>query len=248
MRERIITTTLAKPAKLKYEHPVGTLVSLIDKYTETKTGRQTFFFAPKVDGMYLERADEFIRIALSKRTAALASRKLTNPKDPLQGESFADKDSILDFFEYSSAAITLLHAAVEFTANRFIEQAKELQYRRSEYMTFLKFGNIRFQIRRETTLSLEEVLRLPLEEKLKSVLPAHYAFEPPSSKIFWQKFTLLKTLRDKLLHITHYQSYGASRGENSVFAKLLEVDLKDLLTQAEALIRYIEQKCQQTEQ
>src|SRR3989344_3670063 len=112
MRERIVQTTLTKPAKLRFEHPVGTPVTLLDKVVEKVTGRETWFLAPKVDGMYLNRAEEFIKTAVEKKEAAFASRKPTNPKDPGIGESFTDKDSTLDFFELGSAAIILLHAAI----------------------------------------------------------------------------------------------------------------------------------------
>ncbi len=238
MRKRIIETTLAKPAQLKHYHPIGSAVRLIDLWVE-KSGRTTWFGAPDVGNMYLNRAEEFIRFANSKRAIAFASRKSTNPMDTSQGDSFADTDSILDFFELSSAAITLLYAAVEHTVNRLIGRMPKLHYQKMRYITILKVAGIRIQIKKKKIVTVEEALALPLREKLNSLLPTQCNFLPPHSQHFWPEFIFLEKLRHGLIHVTQERAYGAGRQKNLVFAQLLEVDLDKLLKNAEALVQYI---------
>ncbi len=249
MRPRTVETTLAKPAKIgRFEHAVGAPIAFIDKFTEKDTGIATWFYAPKVDGMYLNRAEALIDECLKKKAAAQASRRPMNSKDPTVGDAFGDKDSALDFFETGSIAIILLHATIEFIANLHIELAKDLHYVVRKDVTVLKLWGMRLQVKRDVVLSIEQVLFLSLDEKLKSVLPGHYAFTSPASQSFWQDYVELKKLRDELVHITRDRSYGASRGENSVYARLFEVDFMKLLKGTESLIDYVEGECRKRPQ
>ena len=76
MNKRIVQTTLTKVAKLKYEHPIGTPVTLIDRYIDKVSGKETWFIPPKVDGLYLEKARKLIDEANKKRGIIFSSHGL----------------------------------------------------------------------------------------------------------------------------------------------------------------------------
>lgn len=241
MNKRIVQTTLTKAAKLKYEHSVGTLVTLIDRYIDKVSGKKTWFIPPKVDGLYLEKAKELINEANKKRGIVLASRGSVNPKDPVQGDAFVDKENLLDFFSLATESVILLYSAVEFLANYSIEKATNLYYNKRKYSPIFKLGVIRFEFKKIVTLSQRDILFLRTEEKLKSVLPQHYSCKSPSQKDFWESFMVLKRFRDDVIHATRNKTYGANQAQNSVFAELLAIDLNKLLTDTEQLLGYIDQ-------
>ena len=238
-------TTSTKATKLKYEHPTGTLVTLVDRYIDKASGNTTWFVSPKVDGLYLEKAKELINEANKKRGIVFASRGPVNPKDHTQGCAFTDEENLLDFFLLTTEVVILLYSAVEFLTNYSIEKAVDLTYKKYKYLSIFHIGGIRLELKKKVTLSQQEILFLRTEEKLKYVLPQHYSCESPSQKVFWESFIKLKHFRDDVIHATRYKTYGASRAQNSVYAELLAVDLNKLLADVEQLLYYLDQNIKQ---
>ena len=245
MRERIVQTKITKPAKLKYSHPVGTPVTVIDFYINHK-GERTFFTWPKVDGLYFERAKEIFGEATEKRKIVFQNRGPVNPKDLTQGQAFLDKDEVFNFFSLASEGIILLFGAVEALINSLIENIQLGLYSEKKYTGVVKLGNWRLQRRKHVYPTKEQVFFRGIEDKLKNILPICYGIESPVKKDFWASFCLLKKLRDGIMHPTRSKTYGADKEKNSVLAELFEIDFMKLVTDTESLLQYLEENCKET--
>ncbi|MCX6785728.1 MAG: hypothetical protein NTZ18_02655 [Candidatus Komeilibacteria bacterium] len=242
MIERIIQTELTKPANLKYDHPAGTKVTKVDIYVEKGTSNQIFFSAPKVDGLYFQRAEQLFKEAEEKKKVVFASKGLVNPKDSTQGVAFIDSDAVLDFFSIASAGVVLLFSSVEAQANHLIEIVNPINYIKSKDIVLIKIGIWTMRRKKDVKLSMEEILFLGIEEKLKKVIPGIYNFESPVNEAFWESFKKLKSLRDGLTHPIQDRVYRGPSDKNSVYADLLDTNFNELLRNIKDLIDFLRSK------
>ncbi len=242
MRKRVVQTKITKPAKIKYSHPIGALITVVDFYINCK-GERTLFNWPKVDGLYFERAKEIFAEAANKRKIVFKSRGPVNPKDLTQGQAFIDEDEVFNFFSLASEGIILLFGAVEALTNTLIEEIPSESYKEQKYIKVIQLRNWRLQKRRTSQLTKEQMLFKNIKKKLKNILPIYYGIEPPAQKGFWASFCLLKKLRDGIMHPSRFKTYGADKETNSIFAELFEVDFKKLVTDIETLLEYLEKNC-----
>lgn len=239
-----VKTQLTQPAKLKYDHPAGTKVTLLDKHTSSNSKEETFFEAPLVEGFFFEEAKKYFNMADEKRNEMIGSRGLINPKDASQGYAYRNTDAVFNFFSLVSIGSILLFDAVETATNKYIERTKKAYKKKTDFI-LIKLGSWSLRYKRETELNLEQMLYLGIDEKLKSVLPFCYDFAPPTQERFWASFKRLKSFRDSLIHIHGARGYGARTNQNSVFSKLIDEDFNALVTNNEQLIQFIKERCNQ---
>jgi len=227
---------LSKP--LKYDHPKGTPVTVVDKYINPVSKEEILFHAPKVRGMYYGKSVDFFNSAIALKDKCFQSVGLVNPKDAEQGNAFIDNDSVFSFFTESCSGMIMLFAAVESYVNDLIERsANEKYYKILPYK--LSFGRFAIFYKKEKNLTIEERLYLSIEEKIKKVLPTIFNFQSPAQEHFWQDFIQVKKLRNAFMHSTRSKSYGANRGENSVYAQLFDLDFERLVNSVGDLIKYL---------
>ncbi len=228
---------LATP--LKYDHSKGTPVTVVDQYINKDTGDKTWFVAPKTDGVYFGKAVNFFDNAVELREKVFSNRKPVNPTDPEQGKGFIDRKDVFNFFTEACSGIILLFAATESLANNLIENAPKHNYSKDKKIRMFSIGKYVIKRTENQTLSMDQILFLGIEEKLKDVLPCLYEIESPVNKIFWQDFKTLKKLRDGFIHCTRNHSYGANRGVNSLYAQLFDIDYEKLVNNIGELLTYL---------
>lgn len=236
---------LATP--LKYDHPKGTPVTVVDQYMNGNTGEKTWFVAPKIDGVYFGKAVTFFDSAIELRKKVLSNRKLMNPTDPDQGNGFINQEDVFNFFTEACSGIILLFAATESLANNLIENAPKHNYNKSRKIKMFSIGRYVVERKKSQILSLEQLLFLSIEEKLKNVLPCLYGIESPVNKNFWKDFKTLKQLRDGFIHCTRNHSYGADKGVNSLYAQLFDIDYEKLVNNIGELLTYLKDSQKQIE-
>jgi len=232
---------LSKP--LKYNHPKGTPVTVVDKYIN-KTGEDVWFVAPKIDGVYYGRAVKFFEHAIELRENVFKSKGAVNPKDQEQGNAFIDKNAVFEFFTEACSGIILLFASVESLVNSLIENSQNHNYNKVIKKKIFSLGKCSFEYKKNQILSLEQILFLNIEEKIKNVLPVLYKFESPASQNYWQDFKILKLLRDGFIHCTRNQSYGANRGVNSLHSQLFDIDFEKMINSIGDLLTYLKNNSQ----
>lgn len=236
---------LASP--LKYNHPKGTKVTVVDQYINKSTGDKTWFVAPKIDGVYFGKAVNFFDNAIELRKKVLNNRKPVNPTDPDQGKGFINQEDVFNFFTEACSGIILLFATTESLANNLIENAPKRDYKKDRKIRVFSVGKYVLERIEKQALSTEQILFLGIEEKLKSVLPCLYGIETPVNKTFWQDFKTLKKLRDGFIHCTRNHSYGADRGVNSLYAQLFDIDYEKMVNNIGELLTYLKNDQKQTE-
>ncbi len=229
---------LATP--LKYDHPKGTPITVVDQYINKNTGEKTWFVAPKVDGLYYGRAVKFFEKAIKLRKKVLASRGFVNPKDHEQGKAFINKDRVFNFFTEACSGVILLFAAVESLTNTLIEKSPKYDFKKKKRAKRISVGRIKIEWEKERALTLDELMFVGIEEKLKNVLPCLYDFKSPASKNFWQDFKKLKRLRNGFIHCTRNHAYGANKGVNSLYSQLFDIDFEKLVNNIGELIEYLD--------
>ncbi|MEI7890551.1 MAG: hypothetical protein WCI36_01145 [bacterium] len=235
---------LATP--LKYNHPKGTAITVVDQYINKSTREKTWFVAPKIDGVYFGKAVNFFNNAIELRKKVFENRKPINPTDPDQGKAFINQKDVFEFFTEACSGVILLFAATESLTNNLIESASEHNYNKDKKNKIFSIGKYIIEQNKNQPLSLEQLLFLGIEEKLKNVLPQLYEFESPAGKTFWQDFKTLKQLRDGFIHCTRNHAYGADRGVNSLYAQLFDMDFEKLVNNIGDLLTYIKDNCQRT--
>ncbi|MBI4049735.1 MAG: hypothetical protein HY395_02910 [Candidatus Doudnabacteria bacterium] len=229
---------LATP--LKYSHPKGTPVTVVDRYIDPNTKKETWFTAPKIVGVYYKKSIEFFNKALELRTRVFASRGPVNPKDSEQGTAFMDEQAVFDFFTEACSGIILLFGAVESLVNELIEKAPAIPYTEEKRAKIISLGKLSVYWRRQKSLSSQELSYKEIDLKLKYILPSLYSFESPAQKSFWGDFKLLKRLRDSVTHPTKSRAYGASKNMNSIYAEFFGVDFQQLVNGTGDLIKYLQ--------
>jgi len=235
---------LSKP--LKYDHPKGTPVTVVDQYINESTGEKIWFTAPKIDGVYYGKAVKFFENTVKLKNKVFNGKGPINSKDPSQGNAFINKEDVFEFFTEACSGIMLLFAATESLANSLIENAPEYNYYNKKKVNIFSVGNYFVSRKNNAVLSLEQLLFLSIEEKLKKVLPCLYKFESPASKIFWQDFKTLKLLRDGFIHCTRNQAYGANRGVNSLYSQLFDINFEKFAYKIGDLLIYLQNNSQKT--
>ena len=228
---------LSKP--LKYDHPKGTPVTFVDQYINQDTGEKIWFAAPKIDGLYYGKSVKIFEDAIKLRNTIFKNLGPVNSKDSDQGNAFLNKEVIFEFFTETCSGIILLFAATESLVNNLIENAPEYNYCKKIKVNIFSIGKYIIVYKKNERLSLEQLLFLNIEEKLKKVLPCLYKFESPASKKFWQDFKNLKLLRDGFIHSTRKQAYGADRGVNSLYSQLFDIDFEKLVNNIGNLLMYL---------
>lgn len=236
--------TLSKP--LKYDHPKGTPVTVVDQYINKNTGEKIWFVAPKVDGVYFGKAVKFFENAIELKSKVFSSKGPVNPKDSDQGNAFIDQEAVFELFTEASSGVILLFAATESLVNKLIERAPKHNYSKNVKVNMFSVGKYVIGRKKNRVLSLDELLFLSIEEKLKNVLPYLYGFESPADKTFWQDFKTLKSLRDGIIHSTRNHAYGADRGVNSLYSQLFDIDYEKLINNVGDLLTYLNNSSQRT--
>ncbi len=229
---------------LKYNHPKGTPVTVVDQYISRKTKETTWFVAPKIDGLYFGRSASFFDNAIKLRNKVIKDRKPVNPTDPEQGNAFIDQKAVFEFFTEACSGVILLFAATESLVNNLIENAPKHNYGKDKKNNLFSIGKYAIKRKRSEVLNLEQLLFLGIEEKIKNVLPILYGFESPGNKTFWKYFKTLKQLRDGFIHCTRNHAYGADRGVNSLYAQLFDVDYEKLINNIGDLLTYLKDNSQ----
>ncbi len=229
---------LSKP--LKYDHPKGTPVTLVDQYINNDTKERTWFVAPKIDGLYYNRAVKFFEKAIKLRKKVLSSRGPVNPKDHEQGEAFVNKDKVFNFFTEACSGIILLFAAVESLVNTLTERSPKHDYKKKGRVFKISIGKLKIEWEKEKNLSVNDLLFLGIEEKIKKVIPSLYEFDSPVNQEFWQDFKELKKLRDGFIHCRCDHAYGANKGVNSLYSQLFDFDFEKNINNVGKLITYLD--------
>ncbi len=240
----VVELKLSKP--LKYDHPKGTPVTVVDQYINKGTGEKIWFVAPKIDGVYYGKAVKFFENAIELKSKVLKSLGPVNPKDQNQGNAFIDEKTVFEFFTESCSGIVLLFATIESLVNNLIENAPAYNYYKKIKVNSFSVGKYFIGRRKNKVLSSEQLLFLGIDEKLKKVLPCLYKFESPAGKSFWQDFKTLKLLRDGFIHSTRDHAYGANKGVNSTYSQLFDIDFEKLINNIGDLLIYLKNNTQKT--
>ncbi|MFH0830612.1 MAG: hypothetical protein V1895_00950, partial [Parcubacteria group bacterium] len=159
---------------------------------------------------------------------------------PTQGIAYLKDKDLLSFFSLATAAIALFHSAIEYRVNHTIEKAEKIEYHQKKKIKLFTIGNFTLSLRRNMQLTKEQLLFLPLREKLTKIVPLVTQKETPANQPFWPTFIELEMLRDDVIHATRQKTYGANRQSNSVFGKLIDVDFMQIENGTRQLLNYIQ--------
>ena len=115
--------------------------------------------------------------------------------------------NLFDYFEQFSSHIVFSFTALEAFANEMIPKEFEYKTERKGVITILKKHEI------ERIVSLDE--------KLHSVLPEAIGVSTPKGKKSWQHYKLLKSMRDRVIHLKSVDRSASGSERESVWGMML---------------------------
>lgn len=197
-------------------NPLGTQAGdLLLPVADTKTPEEGRVYIPVVSPYRLA-----LSIAIRASTEARNVRRLVkfSPRQngrPARGIEFPTTPQLFDFFEQCMIAATFSYQSLETYANIVIEEqlqdAATLTLERHKGPISLNAA----ALQREAST----------EEKIASVLPTLLSIPFDKRDKLWQKFTILRKVRDSIVHLKSHDHHV--RGEvdkQTVFYRLLNND------------------------
>jgi hypothetical protein len=155
----------------------------------------------------------FLSIAFSahrKRTSVNVFG-LFDAHPPPQGAYPDDHTPLFDYFEAVIAEIVCSHSAIEAAVNEVIPEA--FVYQRSR-----KPGQ------EAVSLTRQEIERaVPLDEKLKKVLPQALNIATPAGGKLWPPYQELQDLRDRLIHLKSVDRKSSGVEDETIWGRLLRI-------------------------
>ena len=165
--------------------PGGTGLAMIATTEKpSKLSKRVWSFGlPSAPALYLNLAKQ----ARDRRRAIDLSASFIEHPNP-QGIWPEDHTSVFDFFQEFSAEVLFSFSAIEAFANEVIPKGYIYESTNSKKE---KINLIKAEIERQ----------VPLDEKLKRVIPLAFSIKSPIGTKSWQKYTDLKKIRDRLVHL-----------------------------------------------
>ena len=151
--------------------------------------------------------------------------KAYNPKTPKNTYPESD-EKIFDYLEKRSAAIIFAFSALETFANQLIPNDFIFEFERKDQRCSEKYK--KDQIERN----------LPLDIKLNDVLPIIMNVPSPKGKTIWNKYLVLKKLRDRLIHLKTNDMRSVGIGEDSIWHELINKKHSNFAKEAKLIIQH----------
>jgi len=126
---------------------------------------------------------------------------------PPQGIWPEDHTNVFDFFEAFLAEIICAYTAIEAFANESIPADFKYKKRRKDNKEMLD------------AIAIEKFI--PLDEKLKRVLPCAHAIPSPAGTIIWERYLELSNLRNRLIHLKAIDRKSSGPEHRTIWGELL---------------------------
>jgi hypothetical protein len=171
--------------------------------TENLSGRTLSFGLPSAPALYLNLA----RQAHARRVVINFEPSFINHPNP-QGTWPEDHGPIFDFFEAFAAEVIFSFTAIEAFANESVPREFFYPWKRGKTAERISGADIE--------------RRVPLEEKLKRVLPQAHNVPSPAGTKPWQNFLELKGVRDRLVHLKSVDRASSGPEQQTIWGLMLE--------------------------
>lgn len=223
-------TTLAKKFKSPFSgttHPVGQTVKAI---TQLKRDSKIIFFGiPSASALFL---------SLSNRLGKEAKEELKKPIfKPLPNKTqtyFVKDQEIFNIYENLMATVVFAFTALEAFANEAIP--KNYVY------TFKIKKDRKYCIEKYNKSQIERFISLDI--KLSKILPHIFKINSPKGTNIWKKYTELKTIRDRIIHLKDMDRENFRPDQpfpDSIWNQLLKKEIPNMALTAREIIKYFEQ-------
>ncbi len=131
---------------------------------------------------------------------------MDHPAD--QGKWPEDHARLFDYFECFAAEIIFSFIAIEVFVNESIPSSYIFRWRKNK--------------KSETLQGAEIERRLPLDEKLKRVLPEAHNLPSPAGTEIWEEYLALKLIRDRLVHLKSIDRKSSGSENQTIWGLMLE--------------------------
>lgn len=219
-------TTLAKEYKSPDTgilHPVGTPITVIEIMNY---GENTLTFGlPNMTALFINYSYK-----TWKETGKLLvdDSFLPNPSKNFPLGSIYPKSNSLIFnlLEKRMASIVFAYSALESFCNESIPDDYNFEQERSDKKFTEKYNKEQ----------IENVLSLDV--KLGIILPAIFKIDSPKGKTIWNRYSKLKELRDRIIHIKSKDRKSSPPDVNTIWKELLKRTHPNFALEAKDIIGY----------
>ena len=181
---------------------IGTGLGMIGT-TEKLSGRNVSFGLPSAPALYLNLA----RHAHARRTTVAIETAFVVHPSP-QGIWPEEHRPVFDFFEAFTAEVVFSFTAVEAFVNESIPKSFSYSWKNGK------------EVRKLSGADIERYV--PLDEKLKRVLPQAHQIPSPAGTRPWQNFKELKKIRDRLVHMKSIDRSSSGPEQQTIWGLMLE--------------------------
>jgi len=166
-----------------------------------KLGRQYVDFGvPSAPALFLNAARRSY-LQIKDHDPALMFYKWQNGRIPI------NHSKLFDYFELFTTHVVFSFTALEAFANEAIPEEFEYKIEKKGETTLLKKPDIERSVN--------------LDEKLYSVLPQALGVATPKGKKLWQQYKLLKSMRDRIIHLKSVDRSPSGAESESVWGMML---------------------------
>jgi hypothetical protein len=184
----------------------GTGLIMIATEERLPTGRAVGFGLPSAPALFLSMAFS----AYGKRSSTNVSDLFDQHPAP-QGTYPENHAPLFDYFEVAIAEVICSYSAIEAAANEALPQG---------------FIYDRPGKRGQPTVSMtrsEIERKIPLDEKLKQVLPRALKQVSPASGTLWPPYIKLQDLRNRLIHLKAVDRRASGLDDETIWGRLLRI-------------------------
>ena len=185
---------------------LGTGLGMIATTEVLPSGELANFGLPSAPALFLSLA-----FASHRKRAGIDAASLFDRHPAPQGTYPDNHTPLFDYFESAIAEVVFSYSAVEAAANESIPET-------FVYQRLWKAGQA------PVSLTREEIERtVPLDEKLKRVLPQALNKVSPAGGRLWPPYLELQDLRDRLIHLKSADRNDSGPEDETIWGRLLRI-------------------------
>lgn len=220
-------TTLAKPfsmpgSELRHEKGAAVMLTTFAKFR----GHILSFGVPNMSAIFLNFSNELwqeseIYFKNSNNFVEPISRHL------LPGTlDIKDRGLFFDMLEKRMGAIVFAFTALESFANDSIPLEYNYEQDRNDKKYLEKYNKEQIE------------KNLNLDTKLSVILPNIYNVKSPKSKTTWSKYTELKKLRDRIVHLKSQDMASKDANTKTIWSDVINENLPNYASESKELIKH----------
>lgn len=134
--------------------------------------------------------------------------------------------NLFDFMEERMGAIVFAYSALEAFANEYIPDDYIYEKERKDGKCMEKYNKEQIEI------------SLNLDIKLGEILPKIFDLKTPKGKTIWNKYTKLKQLRDRIIHMKSKDRKASEIDASTIWKELLYPKHNNFAIEAKEIIGY----------